>query len=67
MVIVFEGFNEMHETYISLELQSNILHDHDRRREQARRDYDNLLDWKKYIKDIPDHFQVLDKGKLKRI
>ena len=67
MVSLFEGLNEMQETYNALERHSNLLHDHNRRRNEETRAYDTLVGWKKYIKDRPDDLPVLDKGNLKRI
>ena len=67
MVSLFEGFNEMRETYYAFECHSDLLYDHNGRSNEETRDYDTLVDWKKYIKDRPDDLPVLDKGKQKRI
>ena len=67
MVNLFKGFIEMQELYNSLEHQYDILHDHNRRRKEATRACDNMIDWKKYIKDIPDDFLVLNKLRLNKI
>ena len=67
MVSLFEGLNEMQDMYNIFEHHCDILHDHNRRRNEAARAYDTLVDWKKYIKERLDDFPVLDKGKLKRI
>ena len=56
MVSMFEGFNETQELYNAFERQSDILHDHNRRRNEATRAFDNLVDWQKYIKDILEDF-----------
>ena len=64
---MFEGFNEVQETYNAFKHQYDILHDHNKRRNEATRDFDNLVDWKRYIKDIPADLLVLEKGKIKRI
>ena len=67
MVGLFEGLSEMQETYNAFEFQSDLLYDHNQRRNEAIRSYDTLVDWKKYIIDRPDDVPLLDKIKLKRI
>ena len=66
-VILFEGFNEMQKLYNAFVHQSEIIHDHNRRINEVTRAFDNLVDWKKYIKDTPKYFLVCDKLKLKKI
>ena len=67
MVILFEGINEIHELYNAFEHQYDILNDHNRRRNEETRDFNNLVNSQKYIKDRPEDFSILDKIKLKRI
>ena len=67
MVSLFEGLNEIQETHNAFELQSDILHDHNTRRKEATKAYDNLVDWQKYIKDRPKYVSFIDKIKLRRI
>ena len=67
MVGLFEGLNEMKETNNSFEWQSNLIYDHNQRRKEATKAYDNLVDWKRYIKERPEDVTILDKIKLRRI
>ena len=67
MVGLFEGLNEIQETYNAFEHQSDLLYDHNQRRKYATKDYDNMVDWKRYIKDRPKYVPILDKIKLRRI
>ena len=67
MVSLFEGFNEIQKLYNAFENQSNILHNHNRRINEVIRDFDNLIDWKKFMKDRAEDLAVFDKLKLKRI
>ena len=67
MVNLFKIFNEIQELYNAFEHQYDVLHDHNRRKKEATRAYDNLIDWQKYIKDRPYDFPVLEKIKLKKI
>ena len=67
MVNLFKVFNEMHELYNAFEHQSNVLHDHHRRRKDATIDYDHIIDWNNYIKERPDDLPILNKPKLKKI
>ena len=57
----------MKESYNAFEHQYEILHDHQKMRKEATRAYDNLVDWKKYIKDRPYDLLVLYKLKIKKI
>ena len=57
----------MWELYNPFEQQSDIIHDHNTRINEATRDFDNLVDWKKFMKDITEDLAVFDKLKLKRI
>ena len=47
MVGMFEGLNEIQETYNSFERQSDLLYDHNQRRKEAVKAYDNLVNWKR--------------------
>ena len=44
MVKLFKGLNEMQETYNAFEHQSNLLYDHNQRRKEETRAYDNPVD-----------------------
>ena len=57
----------MQETYNSFKRQSDLLYDHNKKRNEARKSYDTLVDQQKHIRDRPDDMPVLDKIKLKRI
>ena len=67
MVGLFEGLNEMKETNNSFEWQSNLIYDHNQRRKEAMKSYDNLVEWKRYIKGRPKNVPILDKIKIRRI
>ena len=66
MVDLFKGLSEMQETYNSFERQSDLLYDHNQKRNEETRAYDTLVDWHKYIRDRSHDLPVLDKIKLKR-
>ena len=57
----------MRERYNPFEHQFNIIHDHNTRINEAIRDFDNLIDWKKFMKDRAEDLAVFDKLQLKRI
>ena len=67
MINLFKGFNEMQELYNAFEHQPSLLHDHNKRRKEATRAYDNIIHWEKYIKDKPDDLPISDTFKLKKI
>ena len=67
MVGLFEGLNEIQETYNAFEHQYDLLYDHNQRRKEETKAYDNLVDWKRYIKDKPKDVPILDNIKLRRI
>ena len=57
----------MRERYNPFEHQFDIIHDHNTRINEATRDFDNLVDWKKFMKDIAEDLAFFDKLKLRRI
>ena len=67
MVGFFEGLNEIQETYNAFENQYDLLYDHNQRRKEESKAYDNLVDWKRYMKERPEYVPILDKIKLRRI
>ena len=67
MVNLYKGFNEMQELYNSFEHQLEVLHEHHKKRQEATKAYDHVIEWKKYIKDRPKDLPILDKLKLKKI
>ena len=67
MISLFEGPSEMQETYNAFKHQSDFLHDHKWRRNEATKSYDPLVRWNKYIRDRPDDVPDLENIKLKII
>ena len=62
MVNLYKGFNEMQELYNSFEHQSEVLHEHHKRRQEETKAYDHIIEWHKYIKDRPKDLPILDKA-----
>ena len=46
---------------------SFVLEDQVEKREQASKYYDNILDWKRYMKDQPENVITLSRFQLKKI
>ena len=67
MVDLFEGLNAIRETYNSFEHQSDVLYDHSQRRKDVTKDFDDLVDWHRYIRNKHEDVPILDKIKLRRI
>ena len=57
----------MQEMYNSFENQSDVLNENHKRRQEAIKAYDSIIDWQKYIKDRPKDLPILDKLKLMKI
>ena len=51
----------MKDLFNSFERQADILQDHHARRIVAVKEFEDVLDWKKHIKDKPQDFPVMDK------
>ena len=49
------------------ERQYESLQDHNTRRREATKDFDNVLDWNMHIRDIPHDFPLMDKIQTKKI
>ena len=64
---LFKGLNEMQEIYNSFEHQYGLLYDHNKRRKEENKAYDNRVDRQRYIKDIPKYVPIHEKIKLRRI
>ena len=56
----------MQDWYNSFEYQSDVLNDHNTWRREATKAYDNVLEWKKHIKDKLDDMPIFDNLKLKK-
>ena len=67
MVGLFEGLNEVQETYDTLEQQFDLLYDHNQRTKEVTKAYANLDDWQRCIKVRPEDVPILEKIKLRRI
>ena len=63
---MYRAFNKMHELYNTFEFQPDILWDHNTRRRVASKAFDNVLYWKKHIKDRPHDFPLMDKLQNKK-
>ena len=50
----------MQELCNEFEHRSDVLHDHNKRRKEATRAYNNIIGWHKYIKDRPGDLPILD-------
>ena len=66
IVGLFEGLYEMHENYNAFECQYDLLYDHNQRRKEATKSYENFVDWQRYIKDRLEGVPALEKIKLRR-
>ena len=66
-VQLFEGLNDIHETYNYFEIPYDVLYDHNQIRNEETKDIEDVLDWKKFIKYKPKNVLVLDKIKIIRI
>ena len=56
----------MQELYNTFESQSDILQDHNTHRRATSKAFNNVLDWKKHIKDRPHDFPFMDKLHTKK-
>ena len=56
----------MHELYNSFKWQYDVLQDHHTCRREATKDFNNVLDWKKHIRDRPHDLLVMDKIQTKK-
>ena len=61
MANIYRGFNEIQELYNTFDSQSEILQDHNTRRRETTKAFDNVLDWQKHIKDKPHDLPIMDK------
>ena len=62
---LYKIFNEMHELYNTFESQSDILQDHNTHKREGAKAFDNVLDWKKHVKDRSHDFPIMDKLQTK--
>ena len=67
MANLYACFNEMQELYNSFDQQYDVLQDHHTRRMASTKDFDNILGWKKHIRDRSHDFPVMDKFQTKKI
>ena len=64
---LFQTLNDIFETHISFRNMSFILEDQVAKREQASKAYDDILDWKRYMKDKPENIIILSSFQLKKV
>ena len=56
----------MKELFNSFERHTDILQDHHGRRITVAKSFEDILDWKKHIRDRPQDFPVMDKIRAKK-
>jgi hypothetical protein len=64
---LFSSLNNIQETYNVFEKLSVILEQQIKKRQQASKAIDDIVDWKRHIKDKLEDIPVLDSFKFKRI
>ena len=63
---LYKGFNKIQELYNTFECQYDILQDHNTHRRVASNAFDNVLDWKKNIKQRLHDFPLVNKLQNKK-
>ena len=56
---LFHSLNDIYETYIDFGQMAVVHEDHVEKRDKASKAYDEILDWKRYMKDKPENIIIL--------
>ena len=63
---LFHTLNDIYETHIAFGQMVVVLEDRVEKREKASKDYDDILDWKRYMKDKPKNIIILSSFQLNK-
>ena len=58
---LFKTLDNIFETHMVFDKMSIVLEDLVKKRQQASKAYDEVIDWKRYMKDKPDNVTFLTK------
>ena len=64
---LFKNLDNIFETHMVFDKMFVVLEDLVEKRQQASKAYDEVIDWKRYMKDQPDNVTFLTNFQLKRI
>ena len=63
---LFKILDDIFETHMVFDNMSIVLEDSVEKRQQASKAYDEVVDWKRYMKDKPDNVTLLTNFQFKR-
>ena len=64
---MFRTLDDIFETYVAFDKLFVTLEEQTYKRQQASKAYDDILDWKRYMKDKPQGITTLSSFQLKKV